>query len=52
MSQVTKEEVDFLKESGNLIKTILPYLQSYSSYEVIIKFDEKNGLPLIIIKKN
>ena len=51
MPQVTKEEVEFLKESVSLLKVVLPYLQNYQNFEVTISFDEKNTLPVIKVKK-
>jgi len=52
MPQVTKEEVEYLKECSVILKTVLPFLQNSNSYEVTITFDEKNALPLVTIKKN
>lgn len=52
MAEITKEEVAFMKEAKELIKVLLACVDSSKSFEIRIEFDEKNALPLIIIKKN
>lgn len=57
MAEVTKIEVEFIKESRILIRDILstlstPAYSSYKNYEIKIGFDEKNALPIISVKIN
>lgn len=52
MAEVTKEEVEFIKECSKLIEKVLPYVRINENFEINISFDKEHALPLIKIKRD
>lgn len=51
MAEVSKEEVQFIKEVVILLRNLMPYLQNSKTFEIKIGFDEKNALPVVTVKR-